>query len=166
MACFVGFRCGRNPMPRAYVPQPRTRDRQLAVLRPGDLAGSTDHKERREQTEPVGTKPGHEGHSRVTSSDPDAVVAHRPHRCICCGNARHGDLPVEVISVSERIERPAVTPIVTHHWRLAVKCPTCGARCSHQCRRRRVAPRSAHGCMQCDASEDLPGLFPTSSYRR
>jgi transposase len=40
----------------------------------------------------------------------------------------HGDLPTEVISVSERIELPAVAPIVTQHRRLAVQCPNCGTR--------------------------------------
>ena len=39
---------------------------------------ATDRKERREQAKPGGAKPGHEGHSRVMSEDPDAVVEHRP----------------------------------------------------------------------------------------
>ena len=39
---------------------------------------ATDRKERREQSKPGGAKPGHEGHSRVMSEDPDAVVEHRP----------------------------------------------------------------------------------------
>ena len=74
---------------------------------------ATDRKERREQSKPGGAKPGHEGHSRVMSDDPDAVVDHRPDRCACCGGALHGDLPVELVSASERIELPAVTPVVT-----------------------------------------------------
>ena len=49
---------------------------------------ATDRKERREQSKPGGAKPGHEGHSRVMSDDPDTVVDHRPDRCSCCG----GDL--------------------------------------------------------------------------
>ena len=89
---------------------------------------STDRKERREQSKPGGAKPGHEGHSRVLSEDPDAVVEHRSDRCMCCGGNLHGDLPAEVVSVSERIELPAVMPVVTQHRRLAVHCPTCGAR--------------------------------------
>jgi len=89
---------------------------------------STDRKERREQAKPGGAKPGHEGHSRVLSEDPDAVVDHRPDRCACCGGALHGDLPAEVVSVSERIELPAVAPVVTRHRRLAVQCPSCGGR--------------------------------------
>ena len=88
---------------------------------------STDRKERREQAKPGGAKPGHEGHSRTMLVDPDAVVEHRPDRCACCGGALHGDLPAEVVSVSERIELPEVAPAVTQHRRLAVQCPTCGA---------------------------------------
>src|SRR3978361_2072784 len=32
---------------------------------------ATDRKERREQAKPGGAKPGHEGHSRMMSDDPD-----------------------------------------------------------------------------------------------
>ena len=32
---------------------------------------ATDHRERREQSKPGGAKPGHEGHSRMMSEDPD-----------------------------------------------------------------------------------------------
>jgi transposase len=89
---------------------------------------ATDRKERREQAEPGGAKSGHEGHSRVMSDDPDALVAHRPDRCACCGGALHVYLPAEIVSVSERIELPEVAPVVTQHHRLAVQCPSCGAR--------------------------------------
>ena len=89
---------------------------------------ATDRKERREQSKPGGAKPGHEGHSRAMSEDPDAVVDHRPDRCACCGGALHEDLSAEIVSVSERIELPEVAPAVTQHRRLAVHCPTCGVR--------------------------------------
>ncbi|MDP4026996.1 IS66 family transposase [Methylobacterium sp. NEAU 140] len=89
---------------------------------------ATDRKERRDQAKPGGAKLGHEGHSRVISEAPDAVVEHSPDRCACCGGALHGDLPAEVVSVSERIDLPDVAPVVTQHRRLAVHCPTCGAR--------------------------------------
>ncbi len=89
---------------------------------------ATDRKERRAQAKPGGAKPGHEGHSRVMSDAPDAVVDHRPDRCTCCGGALHFDLSAEVVSLSERIELPEVAPAVTQHRRLAVQCPTCGAR--------------------------------------
>lgn len=62
------------------------------------------------------------------SDYPDAVVEHRQDRCTCCGGALHGDLPAELVGVSERIELPEVAPFVTQHRRLAVHCPTYGAR--------------------------------------
>jgi transposase len=89
---------------------------------------ATDRKERREQAKPGGAKPGHEGHSRMMSDDPDEVVEHRPDRCSCCGGSLQGDLPVEVVSTSERIELPEIAPLVTQHRRLAVNCPSCGTR--------------------------------------
>ncbi|QRE78280.1 IS66 family transposase [Methylobacterium aquaticum] len=89
---------------------------------------STDRKERREQAKPGGAKPGHEGHSRTLSPDPDEVVAHRPGQCPCCGGALAADLPAEIVSVCEQIELPAVMPLVTQHQRLAVRCPSCGTR--------------------------------------
>src|SRR3954465_1989157 len=89
---------------------------------------STDRKERREQAKPGGAKSGHEGHRRTISQTPDEVVAHRPDRCTGCGGALDPDLPAERVSLSERIELPAVVPIVTQHQRLAVRCPACAAR--------------------------------------
>ena len=41
---------------------------------------ATDRKERREPAKPGGAKPGHEGHSRAISDDPDVVVEHRSGR--------------------------------------------------------------------------------------
>ncbi|KMO27604.1 transposase [Methylobacterium variabile] len=89
---------------------------------------STDRKERREQAKPGGAKPGHEGHRRTLSPDPDAVVARRPGQCPCCGDALAADLPAEIVSVFETIELPEVAPLVTQHQRLAVRCPSCGSR--------------------------------------
>ena len=89
---------------------------------------STDRKEQRERAKPGGAKPGHEGHSRVIGETPDAVVEHRPDLCPCCLAALPGDLAAETVSVHERVELPAVKPLVTHHRRLAVGCPACGTR--------------------------------------
>src|SRR5215211_7355833 len=89
---------------------------------------STDRKEQRERSKPGGAKPGHEGHSRVISETPDEVVEHRPDLCPCCLAALSGDLAAETVSVHERVELPAVKPLVTHHRRLAVGCPACGTR--------------------------------------
>jgi transposase len=100
---------------------------------------STDRKEQRDQAKPGGAKPGHEGYRRTLSPDPDEVVAHRPGQCSCCGGALTADLPAEIVSVSERIELPEVTPGVTQHQRLAVRCPSCGTRVVAP------APREARG---------------------
>src|SRR5215217_981155 len=89
---------------------------------------STDRKAQRERSKPGGAKPGHEGHSRVTSDTPDEAVDHRPDLCPCCLAALSGDLAAETVSVHERIDVPEVRPLVTHHRRLAVCCPTCGTR--------------------------------------
>src|SRR5919202_4947389 len=89
---------------------------------------STDRKEQRERSKPGGAKPGHAGHSRVISETPDAVVEHRPGQCSGCGAALPADLLAETVSVHERVELPAVKPLVTHHRCLAVGCPVCGTR--------------------------------------
>ena len=55
----------------------------LRLQRPGKTSRtsskppSTDRKERREQARPGCAKPGHEGHSRVLSTEVDRVVARR-----------------------------------------------------------------------------------------
>src|SRR3954464_2734494 len=89
---------------------------------------STDRKEQRERSKPGGAKPGHEGHSRMISETPGATVEHRPDLCPCCLAALPGELVAETVSVQERVEFPAVKPLVTHHRPLAVVCPGCAAR--------------------------------------
>jgi transposase len=89
---------------------------------------STDRKERRDQAKPGGAKPGHEGHSRIISATPDEVVEHRPDQCSCCSVALMADVPGETISIHELSDLPEITPHVTQHRRLAVRCPTCGTR--------------------------------------
>jgi transposase len=89
---------------------------------------STDRKQRLDQAKPGGAKPGHEGHSRIISATPDEVVEHRPDRCSCCSAVLIADLPGETISIHEQIDLPEITPHVTQHWRLAVRCPACGKR--------------------------------------
>ena len=89
---------------------------------------ATDRKEQRAQSKPGGAKPGHEGHSRALSDDPDTLVEHRPEACTRCGGSLHVALPARVVSTCEQIELPEVAPIVTQHRRLAVRCPSCGER--------------------------------------
>src|SRR5215216_5131014 len=89
---------------------------------------STDRKEQRERSKPGGAKPGHAGHSRVMSETPDAGVEPRPGQGSGCGVALGADLLAETVSVHERVELPAVKPVITHHRRLMVRCPACGTR--------------------------------------
>src|SRR3954454_3819560 len=53
---------------------------------------ATDRKEKRENAKPGGAKPGHEGHSRTLSEQPDRVIDHRPDDCPACGAALAADL--------------------------------------------------------------------------
>jgi len=64
---------------------------------------ATDRKEQREHSKPGGAKPGHEGHSRALSDDPDTLVEHRPEACTRCGGSLHAALPAEIVSVSESL---------------------------------------------------------------
>ncbi len=89
---------------------------------------ATGCKGRHDQEKLGGGKPGHEDHSRAISEDPDEVVEHRPDCCAYFDGDLHGDLPAEVVSVSERIKLSEVAPVVTQHRRLVVRCPTCGTR--------------------------------------
>src|SRR5215204_1564669 len=89
---------------------------------------ATDRKERRDQAKPGGAKPGHEGHSRAMSQDVDHLVDHQPEQCPCCRARLSTDLPTETVSEHDTIELPAIKPWIERHRRLAVRCPSCGAR--------------------------------------
>jgi transposase len=89
---------------------------------------ATDRKERRDQAKPGGAKPGHEGHSRAMSQDVDHLVDHQPEQCPCCRARLAPDLPTETVSEHDTIELPAIKPWIERHRRLAVRCPSCGAR--------------------------------------
>lgn len=89
---------------------------------------STDKKEKREKSKPGGAKPGHKGHFRALAETPDRVTDHRP---VCCKDCGHGFGAVasgDVIGEYDRIDLPAITPIVERHRRFCVVCPCCGAR--------------------------------------
>lgn len=87
---------------------------------------SSDRKERRDKAKPGGAKPGHEGHSRAMSEDVDRVVDHYPAQCPCCRASLSSDLPAETASEHDKIELPAIKPLIERHRRLAVRCPSCG----------------------------------------
>ncbi|AWN49734.1 IS66 family transposase [Methylobacterium terrae] len=113
---------------------------------------ASDRKERREKARPGGAKPGHEGHKRALTPDPDQVMEHRPASCSACGEPLPTDLPAEVISVHERIDLPLVRPAVEQHRRLCVTCPAC--------RTRVAAPRPAGA----DATPFGPRLHAVATY--
>jgi transposase len=87
---------------------------------------SSDCKERRDKAKPGGAKPGHEGHSRAMSEDFDHIVDHRADQCPCCRGSLPRDLPAEAVSEHDKIELPAIKPLIERHRRLAVRCPSCG----------------------------------------
>jgi transposase len=89
---------------------------------------SSDRKERRDQARPGGAKPGHEGHSRALSEAFDRLVDHHPDQCPCCRASLSSDLPAETVSEHDRIDLPAIRPLIERHRRLAVRCPSCGTR--------------------------------------
>ena len=64
----------------------------------------------------------------MISATPDEVVEHRPDRCSCCSAVLMADWPAETISLHEQIDLPEITPHVTQHRRLAVRCRACGTR--------------------------------------
>jgi len=89
---------------------------------------STDRKERRDASRPGGGKPGHEGRSRILSEAFDLAIDHRPDTCTGCCAALPADLVAETVSEHDTVELPPITPVVKHHRRLAVRCPSCGMR--------------------------------------
>jgi len=87
---------------------------------------SSDRKERRDKAKPGGAKPGHEGHSRAMSKDADRIVEHHPNQCPCCHASLSSDLCAATFSEHDKIELPAIKPLIERHRRLSVRCPSCG----------------------------------------
>src|SRR3982751_4718043 len=83
---------------------------------------ATDRKERRENAKPGGAKPGHEGHNRTLSEQPDRIIDDRPQDCPACGAALAAALRGEPVGVQEQVELPVIKPVVEHHRRLSVRC--------------------------------------------
>ena len=86
---------------------------------------SSDRKERRDKAKPGGAKPGHEGHSRAMSKDADRIVEHHPNQCPCCHASLSSDLCAAIFSEHDKIELPAIKPLIERHRRLSVRCPSC-----------------------------------------
>jgi transposase len=96
--------------------------------------------------------PGHEGHKRALTPDPDQVLERQPAACSSCGEKLPVDLPAEVVSAHERIDVPLVRPVVEQHRRLRVTCPACLTRVA--------APRPAGA----DATPFGPRLQAVATY--
>ena len=64
----------------------------------------------------------------MMSETPDEVVEHRPGSLHLLRRRPARDLPTEVSACPSGSSCREVVPIVTQHRRLAVRCPTCGAR--------------------------------------
>jgi len=88
---------------------------------------SSDRKEKRENSRPGGAKPGHEGHARALSDDPDAFEDHVPSRCPCCGLVFGEDAERALIGECDEIELPPIRPFVRRHRRFSIRCAGCGA---------------------------------------
>src|SRR5665213_3512754 len=86
---------------------------------------STDRKEQRKNARPGGAKPGHQGHARALSENPDAFEDHAPTHCQRCGLAFAEDAERELIGEYDDIELPPVRPFVTRHRRYAMRCSCC-----------------------------------------
>ncbi len=88
---------------------------------------SSDKKERRRNAKPGGATPGHKGHFRALTENPDEIIAHRPASCPVCRSELDASLEGEVIGEYDEIELPQITPFIRRHLRLAVRCPHCRA---------------------------------------
>jgi transposase len=86
---------------------------------------STDRKEQRENAKPGGAKPGHQGHARALSENPDAFEDHAPTHCQRCGLAFGDDAERELIGEYDEIELPPIQPFVTRHRRYTMRCSCC-----------------------------------------
>jgi transposase len=87
---------------------------------------SSDRKERRENAKPGGAKPGHEGHARGLSENPDAVEDHAPTHCPRCGLPFGEDAQRKLVGEYDEIELPPIRPFVRRHRRFSIRCACCG----------------------------------------
>lgn len=81
---------------------------------------------RRPSGKRAGAQPGHPGHTRALSEQPDQVVTHVPRSCRGCGTS----LASGYIVKCERrqvIDIPPIKPWVIEHRALTKRCSTCDA---------------------------------------
>jgi transposase len=86
---------------------------------------SSDRKQRREDSKPGGAKPGHDGHSRALSENPDEFQDHQPTHCPHCLLPFAADAERKLIGEYDEIELPPVRPFVRRHRRYAINCQCC-----------------------------------------
>ena len=86
---------------------------------------SSDRKQRREDFKPGGAKPGHDGHSRALSENPDEFQDHQPTHCPHCLLPFAADAERKLIGEYDEIELPPVRPFVRRHRRYAINCQCC-----------------------------------------
>lgn len=72
-----------------------------------------------------GGQPGHPGHTRPLSEQPDRVVTHSPSLCRGCGASL---VEGSIVGCDRRqvVEIPPVKPWVVEHHALTKRCGTCG----------------------------------------
>jgi transposase len=121
-------RLSKEELVEAYLTLQALLHRPAKTSQTSSKPPSTDRKARRDHARPGGAKPGHEGHSRTLHDSPDEIVDHRPDICPQCHGALDDDLVSDVVGQYDGIEVPAITPHVTRHRRLCVRCPQCSAR--------------------------------------
>src|SRR3954463_16086829 len=119
--------------------------------RPSSKPPSTDRKEQREKSKPGGAKPGHEGHSRVMSAAPDAVVEHRGGQCSGCGAALPADESMQNRGVIMQLLA------VPDHWLQAGSPDSDGGRRPQGCRSARPCARSGRAApLLCSSASAAP----------
>ena len=100
--------------------------RPVKTSRNSSVPPSRDRKAIREGSKPGGARPGHEGHSRKLSANPDFTQDHRPIRCDGCDGLLGPDALGEITGEYDAIELPKVKPIITRHRRFCLCCPEIG----------------------------------------
>lgn len=56
----------------------------------------------------------------------DRIIDHNPDQCLCCRASLSSDLAAETVREDDKMELPAIRPLIERHRRLAVRCPSCG----------------------------------------
>lgn len=74
-----------------------------------------------------GGQPGHRGHTRSLTDEPDLIQALRPSCCSGCGSALPDSLPATVAERRQVIDLPPTRALTVEYQALAVTCEHCRA---------------------------------------